>query len=134
MHHDIPELDRGGLRRFGITTGGIFAALFGLLFPYLFNFSWPIWPWVIFAVLSVWGLLAPATLRPVYMGWMRGALLLSRITTPIILTAVFLVAILPAAIILRLIGKDPMRRKFDQTSSYRVDSKQPSANNMEKPY
>jgi hypothetical protein len=33
--HTIPALDRNGLRRFGITTGGIIAALFGLFFPWL---------------------------------------------------------------------------------------------------
>ena len=33
--HSIPELDRKGLREFGLVTGGIVAVLFGLFFPWL---------------------------------------------------------------------------------------------------
>jgi hypothetical protein len=91
MMHDIPELDAKGLRSFALTTGGIVVALFGLLLPWLLDLGFPIWPWVLAAVLGVWGLAAPATLRPVYRGWMRFGLLASRITTPIILGIVFYV-------------------------------------------
>lgn len=131
---EIPELDANGLRRFGLTTGAVFAGLFGVLFPYVFDRSWPIWPWIVFAVLALWAVVVPVTLNPVYVGWMRIGMLLSRVTTPIILTLVFIVAILPGSIVLRLLGKDFMHRKFDQSASYRVKSKKPSVANMEKPY
>jgi len=87
--HNIPELDKKGLREFGLITGGIVAILFGLFFPWLLNVSYPVWPWVIFAILVTWALIAPVTLKPVYKGWMRFGLLLSRITTPIIMGCVF---------------------------------------------
>ncbi len=132
--HEIPELDKAGLRKFGLTTGAIIAGLFGLLFPYLFDRAWPMWPWVIFGVLAAWALVAPTTLRPVYHGWMRLGLLLGRITTPIILTLVYAFAVLPTSIILRLFGKDLLHRDFDDTQSYRVKSKPPKVDNMEKPY
>ena len=131
---DIPELDAKGLREFGLTTGAIVAALFGLAFPYLFDRPWPIWPWVIAGFLAAWAVIIPSTLRPVYRGWMRIGLLLGRITTPIILTLVYAIAIIPTSIILRILGKDFMRRKFDESQSYRVKSKDPSVDNMEKPY
>ena len=132
--NEIPELDKKGLRHFGLTTGAIVAGLFGVVFPYVFNLSWPLWPWIIFAVLASWALIAPSSLRPVYRGWMRFGMLLGRITTPIILTLLFLITILPGALLLRLFGKDPMRRSFDDSSSYRVRSTQPSIQNLEKPY
>lgn len=130
----IPELDARGLRRFGLTTGGIVAVLFGVLFPLLFAASWPLWPWIIFVLLGIWAIVAPATLDPLYKGWMRVGILLGRITTPIILTLVFAVAFVPAALVMRLLGKDPMRRRFDSTDTYRLKSKNPSSENMEKPY
>lgn len=132
---EIPELDNSGLRSFGLTTGAIIAVLFGLLLPYLFGATWPVWPWIIFAVLAVWALVAPSTLNPVYRGWMRFGLALSKITTPIILTLVFVIAILPASIMLRLLSKDPMRRTFDDSAdTYRIQSRRPSVENLEKPY
>lgn len=131
---NIPELDTKGLREFGLTTGAIVAVLFGLGFPYLFERPWPVWPWAVAGILAVWAVILPNTLRPVYRGWMRIGLLLGKITTPIILTLVYAIAIIPTAIILRILGKDFMHRKFDQSKSYRVKSKNPSVTNMEKPY
>ncbi len=134
MTNEIPELDKSGLRRFGLTTGAIVAGLFGIVFPYLLDVSWPLWPWLIFAVLAGWALIAPSSLRRVYYGWMRFGMLLGKITTPIIMTLLFLITILPGALLLRLFRKDPMRRSFDDSTSYRVKTKQPSVQNLEKPY
>lgn len=134
MSGEIPVLDKAGLRQFGLTTGAIVAVLFGLAFPYFLEFSWPVWPWIVFAILGVWGIVAPTSLGPVYRGWMHFGMLLGKITTPIILTLLFLVAILPGALIMRLFRNDPMRRSFDESTTYRVDSKQPSSENLEKPY
>jgi hypothetical protein len=135
MMHDIPELDAKGLRSFALTTGGIVVALFGLLLPWLLDLGFPIWPWVLGAVLGVWGLAAPASLRPVYRGWMRFGLLASRITTPIILGIVFYVVIMPMGLVMRLFGHDPMRRKLDtDEASYRVPSKPAPRESVERPY
>ena len=134
MTDKIPVLDRGGLRQFGLTTGAIVAVLFGVVFPYFLDRAWPVWPWIVFAVLIAWALIAPASLNPVYRGWMQVGLLLSRITTPIILTLVFFVAIFPGSLLMRLFHKDPMRRSFNESVSYRVESRQPSVKNLEKPY
>ncbi len=133
--HAIPQLDRKGLREFGLVTGGILAGLFGLFFPWLFEFAIPVWPWLAGGALGVWALLAPQTLGPVYYWWMRLALLLSRVTTPIILGAVFFLVFLPVALVMKLLGKDPMRRRFDEgAASYRVPSHKAPRDQLEKPF
>ena len=135
LSHAIPDLDRKGLRQFGFTTGVIVAVLFGLFFPWLLDRAIPLWPWILCGILSVWALLAPSTLRPVYRVWMRFGLLMSRITTPLILGIVFFIVITPIAIIRGLLGKDSMARDFDETSpSYRVESRKASRTNLEKPF
>ena len=131
----IPELDRKGLRRFALVTGGIVAGLFGLLLPWLLGLGLPTWPWILCGTLVAWGLIHPASLRPVYRLWMRFGLLLSRVTTPIILGLVFLIAVIPTALIMRLWGRDPMARHLDEdTPSYRIQSSQPPPDNLEKPF
>lgn len=133
--HAIPELDRKGLRSFGITTGIIVAVLFGLFFPWLLERSTPYWAWVLAGVLIVWGLVAPATLRPVYRVWMRFGLLMSRITTPLVLGIVFFLIITPVGLIRNLFGRDSIPRKFDDSSSsYRVQSKRAPRENLERPF
>ncbi len=131
----IPELDRKGLRDFGLVIGGIFAGLFGLAFPWLLEKPIPVWPWGLAGGLAVWAVVAPSSLRPLYRLWMRFGLLLNRITTPIILGAVFFLMITPAGILMRLAGKDPMARSLDRKAqSYRISSRKVPKENMEKPY
>ena len=132
--HVIPELDRKGLREFGLVTGGVVAGLFGVFFPWLLERSWPLWPWIVFAVLGAWGLVAPMSLQPVYRAWMRFGLMLSKVMTPLILGIVFFLLITPVAIILKLLGKDPMARDFDDSDSYRVPTEKAPPENLEKPY
>jgi len=132
--HHIPELDRKGLREFALVTGGIFVALFGHLIPWLFELSWPTWPWILAAILVALGLLAPLALRPVYKLWMQFGLILSRITTPIIMGLVFFLVITPFGLVRRLISSDPMAREFNDGPSYRVLSNKTPAKNMERPF
>ena len=131
----IPELDRKGLRDFGVTTGAVLAGVFGLLLPWLLNVDFPIWPWMLSALLAALGLIIPQALGPVYKVWMRFGLLMSRITTPLILGIVFFGVVVPMGLIMRLARRDPMARKFDGSlASYRVTSKKPSLEYMDKPF
>jgi predicted membrane metal-binding protein len=149
--HPIPELDSKGYRDFALTTGGIVAGLFGLFFPWLLDRplpTWPLvnfgistplawlsWPWIFFIVLSIWGLIAPMSLRPVYTGWMKFGLMLSKITTPIIMGIVFYAVFAPMGLVMRLFGKDSMARKLDESAAtYRVESVKAPAKNLEKPF
>ncbi len=133
--HKIPELDRQGLREFGLVTGGIIAVLFGLFFPWLIERPIPRWPFVILLVLGGLGLAAPLALKPVYYGWMRFGLLMSRITTPIIMGIVFYGVITPMGLIRRLLGKDSLARRLNpQDQSYRIKSEATPPKRLEKPF
>lgn len=130
----IPELDQSGLRQFGIVTGGIIAVLFGLFFPWLLERAWPLWPWIAFGILALWGLILPMTLRPLYRVWMRFGLMMSRITTPLLMGLVFFVAITPMSLALRLLGKNTLDREFTDAESYRIPSKKATAEKLKRPY
>ena len=133
--HLIPELDRKGLREFGIVTGAIIVVIFGLFFPWILDRPWPRWPWVIFGVLGGMGLVVPMALKPVYRGWMKFGLFMSKIMTPLIMGLVFFLTITPMALIMKLLGKDQMARKLDsKAASYRINSEAPPPNRLEKPF
>lgn len=136
MQHVIPELDRLGLRKFAFTTGGIVAVLFGLLIPWAFDFSYPRWPWIICAVLVVWGAVHPPSLGPVYYWWMRFGLLLNKVTTPIIIGVVFVFVLIPTAVFMRYVmRKDPLNRSFETNlASYRIQSRKPQPDNLTRPF
>lgn len=133
--HDIPELDGAGLRSFALTTGGIVAVLFGLAIPWVFGFAYPLWPWILAGILGAWGMVAPATLRPLYRGWMRFGLVMNRIMTPLVLGIVYYLIITPTATVMRLRGRDPLARRLDANlPSYRLTSERKPVEKMEKPY
>jgi hypothetical protein len=130
----IPELDRRGLRDFALITSGVIVGLFALVLPWLFDFAWPTWPWILAAVLSAVGLAAPRALRPVYKLWMRFGLVLSKITTPIILGLVFFLMITPIGLFRRMFASDAMARNFHAGESYRVMREKAPAKNLERPF
>ena len=131
--HEIPELDRKGLRSFGLTTGAILCVLFGLVFPFVLSRPIPVWPWALGGTMMLWGLAAPSSLRPVYRGWMRFGLIMSRITTPLILGIVFYVVVTPIALVRSLRGSDAMARAFDKSATtYRVQTNR--EHSLERPY
>jgi Saxitoxin biosynthesis operon protein SxtJ len=135
MDHVIPDLDRHGLRRFGLVTGAIVAVLFGLAFPWLLGRAWPWWPWALFAILGGLGLAVPEWLGPIYKGWMRFGLLASRVTTPLILGIVFFLVVSPMALVKRVTGRDAMARNFDKDApTYRVVSTRKPAEDLERPF
>ena len=58
-------------------------------------------------------LFAPALLGPFNRGWRRFALLLSKLTTPIVMGLLFFAVLTPVGAIMRASGKDPLRLRFD---------------------
>lgn len=78
----IAGLNPKKLREFALTTGALAAGLFGLFSPWLFGTQYHMWSWLIFAVLAVWGLAAPHTVRPFYRLWTRFGMLLGKIPRP----------------------------------------------------
>src|ERR1700683_2199794 len=72
------------------------------------------WRWMaVSAVFLVVGLLAPGLLHPLSRVWAKLALLLPRIVNPITTSIMFFLVFVPAGLVFRLLGKDPLRLKLD---------------------
>lgn len=135
MSNTIETLDAAGYRKFGLVSSAIMVVLFGLAIPWLFSFNFPRWPWIFAGVLVGWALLLPTTLKPVYIGWMKFGNMMNWINTRILLGIVFYGLILPMGLVLRVFGKDPMKRQLsDSITSYRVESQKEAKDNVEHPY
>ena len=133
--HGIPELDRKGLREFGVTTGAAVVGIFGVFFPWLLDLDWPAWPWIIAAPLWGLALIRPQWLRRIYRAWMHFGLLASRVMTPLVLGIVFFVMISPMAMIRRLAGKDSLQKLTDPSrKSYRIQSIKSPKEKLERPF
>jgi len=136
-HHEIPELDTKGLRKFGLMLGGVLALFPGVLLPWLKDWEMlPNYYWLgAGLMIAVWALLAANSMRGLYKAWMRVAMLIGNTINRIILAIVFYLVIFPTGVIMRLTGKDSMRRLFrPELRSYRIKSRTPAKNHVERPF
>ena len=108
------------LRSFGLTVGGIF--LFIGMWPVVRRGQDPrLWALVLGALLVLPALIFPASLRRPHQLWMYVGHILGWVNTKIILGLMFYTVFTPVAVILRLIGHDPMNRSFiPNADTYRV--------------
>jgi hypothetical protein len=102
-------------RRFAFPVGTAFLVLAAI-------FLWrdrPTLMWIMSGlggVLYVAGLVAPGQLGPIYRAWMRMALVISKVTTPIFMGVVYFIVFTPAGWIMRLVGKRPIEHRANRGS------------------
>lgn len=60
----------------------------------------------------------PRTLRPLFKIWMKVARTVGKFNTQIILTLAFIIIFIPVALVMRLIRRDTMQKRFTDKSSY----------------
>ena len=141
---DIVDIDRSGLRKFGIVTGSLVGLLFGILLPWIWlgtpNFpqevlslKMPAVPWSICFILITWSLVAPSTLRLPYRIWMRFALVLGHVNSRIILALVFVLLFIPIGVLLRFFKGNPMART-GPAGEFRISLMSRDPNHMERPF
>jgi hypothetical protein len=88
------------------------------------NIRW--WSVGITLVFLLAALTRPKVLAPLNRLWFKVAMLLARMTNPVTMGIIFFLVITPAALVMRLMGKDPLRRKFDPAApSYWIERKPP---------
>lgn len=94
-------------RSFGLTVGTAFAVFGGIT-------MWRGHPTAaatlgaLAALLVLGGLLIPRQMLPVQAAWMRLALAISRVTTPIIMSVLYLGVLLPAGVLRRTFGRSAL--------------------------
>lgn len=64
------------------------------------------------------GLAAPALLAPLYRAWMGLSRAVSQATSPVFIGAVYFALLTPIGVVLRALGKDPLRRAASESSSW----------------
>ncbi len=122
------------LRKFGLILGALFAILFGAV-PILRHHGAPRWPWIVAAILWIPALAFPRALAPLHKWWTRLGHAMGWFNTRLILTVIFLLTVAPLGAMMRLFGRDRMKRGFDPRSeSYRVESRRRPPTSMERPF
>jgi hypothetical protein len=109
---------------------------FGLVFTAVFTII-GVWPWWKTGGFHEWALVTaavflavtftvPRALAPLQWIWMRFGALLHGVMNPVFLGLMFFVAVVPTGLIMRALGKRPLKLAFDKnTTSYWINREPP---------
>jgi hypothetical protein len=111
-------------RAFGAVFSVVFAII-GLL-PMAFGGGARLWSLVVAAIFALIAMARPVLLAPLNRLWLRFGLLLHRIVSPLILGIMFYLVVTPMGLLMRAVGKDLLRLKFDSAlQSYWIERTPP---------
>ena len=112
---ETSETREASERSFGIVFFVLFQAIAAYLWWYSNNYA------ILFATVGLafgaLALFAPRTLAPLNWIWTRFGLLLHRVISPVIITALFVLVITPVGLLMRLFGQRPLNLKFEPNAS-----------------
>ena len=95
----------GSERAFGI----VFAVVFAIVALWPLIGSRGIRYWGIAVAFLAAALIRPAILRPLNLVWFKVGLLLHHVVNPLVMGLIFLLGVLPTALVMRVRGRDSMR-------------------------
>lgn len=127
LHEDLSrqaEIKRGSERAFGVVFAAVFAFVAALPMLKGDPLRWQSAGLALAFLLLAF--LAPRTLKPLNLLWLRFGMLLHKVINPLIMALLFFLTVTPIALIMRLTGKDPLRLKFDPLAkSYWIERNPP---------
>ncbi len=100
------------LREFGILIGFCFPLIIGWFFPFLTGHAFKSWTLLIGIISLFLSILDPYLLHYPYKVWMALAYILGWVNSRIILGIIFFTILQPIALIMKLFGYDPLRKKL----------------------
>lgn len=110
----------GSERAFGL----VFAAVFALIgfWPLLSAGDIRLWAFIVAALFLAAAVLAPGVLKPLNRVWFLFGMLLHKIVSPLVMALLFFTTVTPIALLMRLMGKDPLRLTLDRAAkSYWIE-------------
>lgn len=127
LHEDFArddEVKAGTERAFGIVFAVVFA-LIGLA-PLWSGEAVRAWSLIIAGAFLVAALARPRLLAPLNRLWFLFGKALHRVVSPLVMGLIFFIAVTPTALIMRLVGKDPLNRRFEpKAQTYWIDRHPP---------
>lgn len=110
-HLKNSESEAASPRTFGLVFAAVFLAISVL--PLFRHGHLRIWSLIVGLIFLVVALTLPGLLGPLNRAWSLVGSLLSRVTTPVLMAAVFVCAIIPVALLRKVVGSAGLALRFD---------------------
>ena len=117
LHENLTRADDvviGSDRNFGLT----WAVVMGVVgaWPLIHGMAPRLWAMIPAGMFLLAAFACPKILAPLKVVWFRVGLVLHHIVTPIVMGLIFYLAVTPTGLILRAMGRDPLRLKKDPSA------------------
>ena len=112
-------------RNFGFLFAGVFALLSAYAGYHGANVT-TVYGWLVAGVVTgLFAIIAPGLLTPLNKAWMKLGELMGKVVSPLLLGVIFFLLITPVALVTRLFGRDELRLKKTDASSFWIDRAPP---------
>ena len=122
-HERIERVRHSSDRSLGIVFAIVF--LIVATWPLWFGGAWRAWALVTAAIFATLAWLAPALLGPLNRLWTALGGLLHRLMSPLVLAFIFFLVLTPLGLVMRLVGKRPLRLRFEPEATTYLITRQP---------
>ena len=125
------KIKMGSNKSFGIVFFIVFLII--AFWPFVSFSMFKIWPLIISIIFLILGLMNSKILSPLNKIWFKFGILLGSIVSPIVMSIIFFVIITPIGIIMKILGKDLLNKKYNKQNSYWI-IKDNSKNSMKQQF
>ena len=112
-------------KSFGVVFFIVF--LIVAIYPLLNGENIRLWSLLLSLIFLVLGLLNSKILSPLNKLWLKFGLLLGKIISPIIMGIIFYLVVTPIGLLMRILGKDLLKLKFNNEKSYWIEKNDPKS-------
>lgn len=113
----------GSARAFGFVFTAVFVVVG--LWPLIGHDAPRWWALAVGAAFLVVSLVRPALLQPLNRLWFRFGMLLHHVVNPLVMGFLFYLVVTPTALIVRALGKDSLRLRFDPEAETYWERREP---------
>ena len=121
----MDEIKIGSNRSFGIVFFIVFVLI--AIYPLINQEEVRIWSLIISFLFLFLGLLNSKILTPLNKLWFKFGILLGKIISPIIMGIIFFLIVTPIGLIMRILRKDLLNLKFNNSKSYWIEKTGPKS-------
>ena len=121
----MDNIKLGSNKSFGIV---FFLVFFLIAFYPMINGGEPrLWSLGISAIFLILGLLNSKILNPLNKIWFKFGILLGKIISPLVMIIIFFIVVTPIGLLMRILKKDLLNLKFQNTDSYWIEKIEPKS-------
>ncbi len=121
----INDVKIGSNRSFGIVFFAVFLII--SIYPLINGNNIRLWALIISLVFLIFGLLNSTILNPLNRLWFKFGIFLGKIVSPLIMAIIFFIVVTPIGILMRILRKDLLNLKVNNSSSYWIKKDGPKS-------